>query len=808
MAYVIKIDDEYINGTVQQVQMELNGPQTAILVLPNDYTNRDLVASDQDVVITYLNTEIYTGTLKKIDYTQSHLICTTYDKVYDLMKKKRINESFSTDTTATIMTAIAATVTGVAAGVTQARSPTNETSVRFNNTVSYDATKFLAQTLETDFYSSGGDTINVGDRGSAKGSIPVLSSTKRVIDRYTQRTGVIIRGSDEDGNVLTGTAGDVSDTGDVAVFTEKKAQDQVTLDDLAQNKLTELNKESGGVNLQIMMVYAHNLYPGDTITVTDEKLKLDGSSYKIYRITKREEIADVEIDVAETLLERFLENQNNLEDMGIYSGDINAALDLDDPAGAPAAPTGVGVTNRTLGIEIDWNDNTEADLDYYDLYRAASDSFGASSKVTSIRSSRYVDRSVPAYDTYYFYWLKAADRVGQDSVYSASGATTPSGKAIYIQTGDLLDGLITDLKISATAVDFSNIKVDAIRGAVISAAAITNTKIAASAITSPKISAGAIVANKIAASAVTSAAIYAGAITTNKLDAQAVTADEIKTGTITALQIAGDTITANELKANSVDTSELVADSVDATIIDALAVDTAHLKADAVTAAKIDGNTITASEIFAGTITANEITLSGIDANGKLKLTSIGSGDLDDIANGGTYEKLRGSVISGGYLKIRTLPNAIGTYSESTYEGQHILCLNDDKVYFSDGTDWIDTGLTGGDVWGYGTRKLTAIYSSSNYQDISVGGGSSITPPAGRFIVAIWMTGASIRIQIYDYNSNWRTVNSPEASDITGTQTGPTMLNSPFYCDGSTVRLNSTDGDTETVRYWYFTEDT
>ena len=200
MAYVIKIDSEYINGTVQSVQMELNGPQTAIIVLPNDYTNRNMVASDQDVVITYLNTEIYTGTLKKIDYTQNHLICTIYDKVYELMKKKRINDSFSTDTTSTIMTAVAATVTGVAAGVTQARSPTNETSVRFNNTISYEATKFLAQTLETDFYSSGGDTINVGDRGSAKGGIPVLSITKRVIDRYTQRTGVIIRGSDEDGN--------------------------------------------------------------------------------------------------------------------------------------------------------------------------------------------------------------------------------------------------------------------------------------------------------------------------------------------------------------------------------------------------------------------------------------------------------------------------------------------------------------------------------------------------------------------------------------------------------------------------------
>jgi len=112
------------------------------------------------------------------------------------------------------------------------------------------------------------------------------------------------------------------------------------------------------------------------------------------------------------------------------------------------------------------------------------------------------------------------------------------------------------------------------------------------------------------------------------------------------------------------------------------------------------------------------------------------------------------------------------------------------------------------ETWSYGTRKLTSFYGSTSYQDISVAAGSSITPPAGRFIVALWMSGLAIIIEIYDYNTNWRQLLSPENSGLRGVQTAPMMLNSPFYCDGSTVRLRNTDSTREDVRYWYFIEDT
>ncbi len=91
----------------------------------------------------------------------------------------------------------------------------------------------------------------------------------------------------------------------------------------------------------------------------------------------------------------------------------------------PAAPT--GLTAQATGssqIELDWADNTESDMDYYNVYRAVS---GESySRIASVdeRESRYTDSGLSPSTTYY-YILTAVDDSGNRSGYSdAANATT------------------------------------------------------------------------------------------------------------------------------------------------------------------------------------------------------------------------------------------------------------------------------------------------------------------------------------------------------------------------------------------------
>jgi hypothetical protein len=61
---------------------------------------------------------------------------------------------------------------------------------------------------------------------------------------------------------------------------------------------------------------------------------------------------------------------------------------------------------------------------------------------------------------------------------------------------------------------------------------------------------------------------------------------------------------------------------------------------------------IDGGDIYASTVTAAKVSLLGIDALGKLVLSQIGSGDLDDISDG-TYQKVHGSDVDGsGYVKL------------------------------------------------------------------------------------------------------------------------------------------------------------
>src|SRR5690606_35173461 len=119
---------------------------------------------------------------------------------------------------------------------------------------------------------------------------------------------------------------------------------------------------------------------------------------------------------------------------------------------------------------------------------------------------------------------------------SLTGGPASPGQTV---ADDVLDGIITEVKLAE----------DAVTEAKLAAGAATETKIADNAVSTPKLVAGAVQAEKIASGAVLADKSAAGAITTEKLDALAVTADKI----------AANAIQASHIEAGAVDASKLAA---------------------------------------------------------------------------------------------------------------------------------------------------------------------------------------------------------------------------------------------------------
>ncbi|MER7951982.1 hypothetical protein ABTY59_31785 [Streptomyces sp. NPDC096079] len=129
---------------------------------------------------------------------------------------------------------------------------------------------------------------------------------------------------------------------------------------------------------------------------------------------------------------------------------------------------------------------------------------------------------------------------------------------------------------------------------------ISEVKLATDAVTAAKIALGAVTEDAIANNAVTAGKILAGSVTTAHLTALAVTAEKIAALAITSEKIAALAITADKLAVNSVTATKIAAGAIDAT----------HIKAGSLTAEKlalgVDGNVIP-DPSFEGPISAQRV---------------------------------------------------------------------------------------------------------------------------------------------------------------------------------------------------------
>ncbi|MGD6850737.1 MAG: hypothetical protein ACQCN6_01600 [Candidatus Bathyarchaeia archaeon] len=423
---------EYLDGDWTALKAEfqntdetLNGYEEATFKIANTAANRALVASNLDAQIKFDGTVIFSGELSALEYENRKILCIVYNKVYEAMKRKTVTGTYEDTAADTVLAAIC-----TAAGVTDGDCPSTHVSVRFERCDCYSAATWLAKAVTKDFYSSSGTTFNIGDRGSAKSlDNAKISVSNRGLDRSKKRDKIYIRGCDENGVRVYGEAGAGAN---VAVFNDKKASDEATLDALAATKLAELNTDDSGITISAKITLAAELYPGDTLTITKPRLNLDGS-YRIKRIVKSRISAQIDLNTSKKLLEELIDSmQMENEELGIYPL-INEQLD--NPVGAPAAITDLAATAEISGVRLTWTSNTENDLAGYIIYRNTS--LHPTTEYMRVNSNQVLDKNI-TYGVTYYYRVKPFDRAGNVGSYSNEVSVAPK----KVESADITDASV------------------------------------------------------------------------------------------------------------------------------------------------------------------------------------------------------------------------------------------------------------------------------------------------------------------------------------------------------------------------------
>ena len=315
---------------------------------------------------------------------------------------------------------------------------------------------------------------------------------------------------------------------------------------------------------------------------------------------------------------------------------------------------------------------------------------------------------VHACDTPVYVRLVARNTSGAAS--PASAAVGPFGPSPVV-ADDILDGIVTTVKLADDAVTAAKVATGAIDTAALQDAAVQAAKIAADAVTAAAIATGAVGSTEISDGAITTPKLTANAVTANELNAAAVTAAKIAAGaviagkldanSVVAGNIAAAAVQAGNLAAASVQAGNIAADAVQAGTVAANAITARELNALAVTAGKLAANAVTAGTIAAGAVTATALTV-GIAQSIAAKITdAMGDSSLwTQTFDSGTSSWLTGvtDAAAGGTVAQAVGPVTLERNSNTPYDPDtlyRVIARVRTTVAPTAGTATVSMGLVG-----------------------------------------------------------------------------------------------------------------
>ena len=357
-AVIDQIVDE-ING-----QLGASGEQEFDFIMPNTPTNLAFVETDQQVQILWGTTVVFAGLLRAYKAKFLNITATVYNSVFELMKKQTITGKYNNVAANTILAAIC-----TACGMTTGSCPTTAISTQFNSTDCYTAALNVANILGLNLFNSG-NTVNIAVKGNqTPTSITIDTESEVEIDRSKAGyDGVIIRGVDQAGNVITGSAGNTSSGYNVKTLTNKIAMSQSTLNSLATEYLQSLQQTNSGSPLVCDISQAALLNSGDLVTVTNgSDFGLSGS-YEIATITKTLTKATIEIvhsvndfsnlvdamASATTALNTLPISSDQIQGSSVSLQSLQDFYHLNEGSGTVATDSSPAGNNGTIGSGCTW----------------------------------------------------------------------------------------------------------------------------------------------------------------------------------------------------------------------------------------------------------------------------------------------------------------------------------------------------------------------------------------------------------------------------------------------------------------------
>ncbi|MEE1764426.1 hypothetical protein [Streptomyces sp. SP18BB07] len=228
-----------------------------------------------------------------------------------------------------------------------------------------------------------------------------------------------------------------------------------------------------------------------------------------------------------------------------------------DPPPAPTAPAvESALAGLLIGWDGQWDDASEAPSDFalIQVHVGATEDFtpDVATQVATITAplGGSVTVHIEGYDPV---WVCL---VAQNTA-ALTGTPSPTvqGQARQAVTQDLIDGMITEVKLAENAVTAAKIALGAVNATALADGAVLAEKLAANAVTQAKLANGAVTALALADEAVTAAKVAAGAIDSAKLADAAVTAAKIGNAAVTTGKIAAQAVNINALTAALADSA-------------------------------------------------------------------------------------------------------------------------------------------------------------------------------------------------------------------------------------------------------------